>query len=288
MRDLSGFRAWLITRGRSTNTADAYVGGVKRALEAKTITARLLERGLAPKSKRVILASIRAYALYRGDAKLTAALKDIKLPTASRVTVKRPLEFADWQRLCAAIDGDDKLRPPVRAVLGLLANRGFRCGDVLRMKRAQIEKALATGDLVFRAKGGRWLRYTTGASVRPYLELLVGKDNGRWLQVADLVSRHSKPARRHKEAVATCNAALRRVAATVGLAPADVHSHRLRRTYSVHFLRSMAGDPEAMQKLQAQMQWASPATAFEYTDYVNRGQLDKLDENLAKRRRGAK
>jgi hypothetical protein len=50
----------------------------------------------------------------------------------------------------------------------------------------------------------------------------------------------------------------------------------------------MAGDPEAMQKLQAQMQWASPATAFEYTDYVNRGQLDKLDENLAKRRRGAK
>lgn len=278
-RRLQGFRDWLLERGRADNTADAYVGNVKLALESAKITQRLVGP-LAPKSKRVVLASLRAYAHYTGDHKLTAKLKDIKLPAAVRKSVRRPLEFDDWRRLCVAADASE-LPAAKRAVVGLMANRGFRCGDVLRMQRDQMVEALRTGELVFESKGGHWLRYLVTDSVRPHLEALVAL--GTWTEVVELVSRAKK--RRHNNARKTCNRALRRIAATVGIPAEEVYSHRLRRTYSVYFLRELQGDSEAMQKLQAQMQWASPMTAFEYTDYVNKVELDTFDAKLARKRK---
>ena len=59
-----------------------------------------------------------------------------------------------------------------------------------------------------------------------------------------------------------------------------MHPHRLRRTYSTHFLRRIQGDPQAIIKLQRHMGWASMATAAQYVDNVGKAELDAIGAQM--------
>jgi hypothetical protein len=97
-----------------------------------------------------------------------------------RQSVKIPLEREEWFRVIDAIRDYQDLGDAMRAVLGMMAMRGFRCGDVMRMKRAEISAALETGTLSFEAKGSKRLEFAVIDTFRPHLEALAAIDT-RWI-----------------------------------------------------------------------------------------------------------
>lgn len=276
--ELERFRAWIVGRGRETETADGYVYDVRSCLESKHLTDRLIDRDLAPKTRRRMVAAMRSWATFTKDADLLLLLRDIKLPPSKRKTPRQPLPASDWHELVRAVE-ESRLRPAIKAVLLIVCIRGIRVGDVLRLRRKEVEQALRTGRLVLEAKGGTRQDFTA----KPMLEglELLAEQPGRWERVEELISPDTEHMR--KAARRRVHRALRRIAKGIGLDPTEIYPHRMRRTYAVEFLRAMRGDPEAMQKLVKQMGWLNAGTAFEYTDHVASEQLDEIDERIRRK-----
>ncbi len=275
------FSKWMSRRGRGDATIEAYANDVRVSFAHEDgPLGRLSDRTYAPKTRRRNLAALRAWCDFTDDEALLKSLKEIKLPSPVRRKVKQPMDPAKWIALRQEINSAPYISEPMRAVLGMLATRGFRCGDVLRLEQHQVKAAIQTGVLHFLAKGERECEFSAKPFL-PYLQILAAQ--GVWRTVDELISPSSSPGARRKSAAKRASRALRRCAETIGMDPGEIHTHKLRRTYAVEFLRSMAGDAEAMQKLQKQMGWASSATAFEYTDYIRREDLDDIDEAMRKR-----
>ena len=57
----------------------------------------------------------------------------------------------DWKKLCRAV-AEDPRRPAV--VVNVMLATGYRVGDILRIKRAQLHRAFRTGILFLEVKGG--------------------------------------------------------------------------------------------------------------------------------------
>lgn len=276
-QDLERFAAWLQKYGRGEGTAALYVRDVRHAYAAGGPLRRLGNDDLAPKTRRHILAACRAWADFREDGDLLVDLRKVRLPPPARQTAKVPLERHEWFGLLDAIDAS-QLRPAVRAVLGVMASRGLRVSDVLRLRRREVVAALDHGTLAFEAKGRRRHEYSLLDAWRPYLELLAAQT--RWDRVDELVAPGAAAASRRKTAAKTVARALRRVAREANLVPETVYPHRLRRTYATEYLRELKGDPEALIKLQQHMGWRNLATAMEYVDHSRREQLDEVARGL--------
>lgn len=277
--DLDGFSTWLRRRGRSIDTARLYVRHLRVALPDPE--ARLLDRSLAPKTRRVVKAALKSWAKYRQDGELLATLEDVRLPAPTRKTPKLPLPTKEWEQLIEMISTEtDSCSDAERAVLLLMATRGFRVGDVLRLERDAIEAALTTGTLAFLAKGERRLEYRARPFVKHLRLLLSAGDDQDWKHVRDLISPDAVVSRRQTTAVLRMGRALRRAGSAAGLDPRELHPHRLRRTYAVHFLQAMQGDSEALPKLMAQMQWTSVVTATGYIDFVRDEDLAEVEDRL--------
>jgi integrase len=270
--DLDRFHTWVVDRGRDEQTANLYQRQLRSAFgHEKGWRGRLNDRNLSPKTRHVIKASLRAWARYKDDEALEKQLKDIKLPTAQRAKAKRPLERKEWAQLLGAIDEAPE-PAPVRAVIGLMAVRGFRVGDVLRMTRKEIKAAVAEGIVSYEAKGGRRLEFGVLSRMKKYLKMLVS-ESPDWSRVSDIVS----PEAAFESARHRIYMALRRVAASAGLKPNEVHPHRLRRTVAVYFLEETGGD---VVKLKQYFQWASVEVAAGYVDHNQREELDKIGEDM--------
>lgn len=270
-KELDQFEQWLLDRGRSDGTARSYRHHMKLCGESRSLTARLLEKKFAPKSRRAYMAALSSWAAYTKDSELAERIKDIKLPPAVRVTPKTPLDLDAWRRLIKAIRVA-KLRPGMRQILMLMAMRGMRCGDVLRITRRDISAALMTRTLSFEAKGARRLEYEIDV-IRPMLVELV--EIPGWSSVRDLVGKRASADR-------VIGTRIRRVLSSVGLKVSivNLYPHRLRRTYATWFLRAIGPDPQALVKLKDHMQWANIATAAEYTDDVSRSELGAVGSKL--------
>lgn len=278
--DLNSFRSWLHSRGLSDGTARLYTAHLRVALALPLPESRLLDDHLAPKTKAAARAALRSWALYRRDTEMIERLRDMKLPKPVRKTPKRPLERDDWLSLLDQIQVSSFLDDGSRAALGLLATRGLRVGDALRMQRKEVLEALRVGILSFVIKGNRRVEYHVTEAFRPFLELLATHKN--WERVEDLVSPRAKKDRR-RAAVIRLERLLRKVAEEVGVEPQDVHPHRLRRTYAVEYLKQMVGDPEALVNLQQHMQWESIETAAQYVDHPRQGKLLEVERRMFKR-----
>lgn len=276
---LEGFRSWLEADGRSSGTADLYVMNVRNcALDERGMTGRLTSGELAPNTLHTNLAALRAYATYTDDTDLLMRCKRIRLPAARRVKPKVPFEEPQWVALVFAIRAEPGLRDAVRAALEIIAVRGLRCGDVARLTRRQVANAVKVGTLSFMAKGRRQTEYDV-APIRGPLEVLRAC-GGDWDRVEDLiVTRRARSARaRRKVATQLLSRTLGRIALRVQIA--DTHPHRLRRTYATGYLKRMHGDPQALTKLQRHMGWASPMTALQYVDAVDKGELDARGRDM--------
>lgn len=273
LQKLNKFRAWMLKRGRTEGTADLYVKNVRYCLEDPDgLTNRLIAGDLAPNTSRSNLAALRAWALFNDDTKLTKELADIRLPPPRRVRTKIPLELSDLKKLIQHLRSCRMRNEGKRQTLLIMALRGLRCGDVLRVQRHDVIRALRTGRLIYEGKG-RKLTEISAAPIRGPLEALSEIDG--WETVSDLVSGSTKP-----ESISRI---IRKAAKSAGKAAgvADVYPHRLRRTFATQYLQQLKGDPNALVKLQKYMQWESLSTAAQYVDAVSHVELDDIGAALA-------
>ena len=274
--DMDGFRAWLGEFGLSEGTLDVYIRDVTKAREVGIID-RLRDEDLAPKTKRHILAGCRHWAKYTKDEKLRESLERLRLPAARRKVAKVPLEREELFALLDELNKADYLPPPMLAAIGLMSMRGFRCGDVLRLRREELVNAKESGVLNFVAKGNRILEFKVLKTFRKYMNVLATYP-GDWERVDDLIAPGGGAAGRRSAAAKAVERTLVKVGVRAGIS--GLYPHRLRRTYAVEYLRGMQGDPEALMKLTQHMQWATMTTAMEYVDHARGDELDAVAEKM--------
>ncbi len=276
-QDFEGFREWLGDFGLSDGSIDLYVHNIRRAYHLGGPVKRLRDGDLAPKTRRHILTSCRRWARYRRDEDLFEAVERVRLPAPRRKTQKVPITRDDLFALIDEIDRADYLMDMERAQLGMMAARGFRCADVLRLRRVEVLAGLDTDTLAYEAKGGRRLEFRVLLSYRRYLDMFASYPG--WHRVEDLIASRSPPGKRRRQTAARRSArALAVCGAAIGVH--GLYPHRLRRTYAVEYLRQLKGDSEALVKLQQHMQWASLATAMEYVDHARGEELDAAAEAI--------
>jgi integrase len=270
--NLKRFRTWMVERGRVDGTADLYVGNVRScAADPRGITNRLVSRKLAPNTMRCNLAALRAWAVFSKDTELRDRLADLKLPPARRVRIKEPLGIGDWRKVVRQIKTCPMRSEGLRQAVLLIAIRGFRSGDVLRMRRSDMVRAVDTGNLAYEGKGRKRTVIAAGP-VMEQLKALVAIP--RWETVRDLVST-STIDRVVRQKIWRES---RRVAKSVGVP--EMNPHRFRHTFATNYLKELKGDPNAIVKLQKYMGWESMATAARYVDRVSQDELDAIGAGL--------
>jgi site-specific recombinase XerD len=269
----------MISRGRSEGTAEQYFWCVRQCLKHPGgLTGRLVGRKLAPKTKRINKAALRAWAKFNGDNKLLDQLEDMRLPPPERVTVKEPLSSDQWAALSAAVEEVD-IDEVSRAILTMICERGFRVSDVLRLSQLQARRSVDTGVLLYRGKGQRQLE----CMVEPFqwcLDTFIdqGKYLPKWDHVWTLVSPRAKnPPRAARLKIQRY---IKQVAEAAGLDPKEVYTHRLRRTIATEFYNETR-DIVALQKY---MGWADIKTASNYVDHAEREALEKIASKIRQRR----
>jgi integrase len=267
-RNLTKFTAWLVGRGRGEDTARIYCSHLRQsAADPKGVTHRLIGT-LAPKTKRTNLAALAAWAKFSKDDELRDSLEEIRLPPARRVTAKYPLEVAQWKTFVVHLrTAKMPMRDyALRHVMVIVAIRGLRCSDALRIKKREISAALSSGKLAFTGKGGKRTEFAA-APMRPELAAL-HEIPGTWDHLHELVSASPRSA---------ANRVWRRMKGeATKVKIKGVYPHQLRRTYATNFLEQLQGDPRAIIKLQKHMNWESLATAASYADAVDTGELDQV------------
>lgn len=276
---LEDYAAWLRRRGTAPSSIKEYV----RLAAFPDPIERMTDRKLSPKYRRLIKAVARSYARFNDDKALLDELDEVRLPAAVRKHAKIPLPKRDWKRLIDEIDEADYIDDATRAVLGIMATRGLRLGDVLRLSKHEISAALRDGILAFTAKGERRLEFGVTKIWRPYLEMLQTefveqahrRTAGRVPQVWDLIARRA--ANPYKAASLSIGRTLRVVGLEAGLEVKELHPHRLRRTVAATFFVVCGHDP---MKLKAYLQWATVETALGYADHVKREDLDAVGEKM--------
>lgn len=236
----------------------------------------------APNYRRHIAACLRSWARFSKDEALLSRLEDVKLPAPVPRDIREPLEFEKWVEVREFIENSN-LKPAKRAVCAIIAVRGIRCGDVLRLKKKDLSDAVSSGTLVFEAKGERWLRYNARPLIT-YLEVLLSYRWKNAKRVRNLVCPKSREDKCQDTAGREIRRAFDSIAVQVGMDPGDLFAHRFRHTYSTYFLLQMAGDPEAVFKLQEQMGWARLDTAANYLRRSRREELNEVESALLSRR----
>ncbi len=187
------------------------------------------------------------------------------------MTPKYPLTVEQWKAYIDVVQRS-RMNAPTRATILVMAQRGLRVSDVLRITRKAALESLRSGKLAYEGKGGKRIEIAV-RPIREAIEILTALPD--WECVADLfgVDRETA-ANRVRRAVARCGAALKITGA---------HPHQLRRTYALAFLKEHDGDPQAIMKLVAHMHWSGVAVAAGYVDSVNLGELDEVGAKMMER-----
>lgn len=268
---LAKFRDWLTARGRSSGTAALYSKNVEMCSHDASMTARLVGGELAPKSKHANAAALRAWAKFAKDQDLADIVADIRLPPAQRLKAKLPLEPEAWKVFVVHTRKAKWIRPHLRAVVLIMAIRGLRSGDSLRIKRAEVKDGLKTGKLSFEGKG-RKRHEIAVAPIRAELEELAAQP--QWERVSDLFGKigdrsvSNRVARTVKRLAKECKVE-------------GCHPHRLRRTVAHRFLVELGPDPLAMAKLLKFMGWSNVQTAMSYVGEVDQGDIQDVGSKIA-------
>lgn len=271
-KNLERFGTWMQGRGRGVDTVRIYASHLRRSADdPKGLTHRLIGR-LAPKTKRTNLAALAAWAKFTKDDELRSELEEIQLPPARRVTVKLPLSVPDWKTFVTHLRTSKMPTRDyaLRHVMTIIAIRGLRCSDALRIRRHELRAALASGKLAFEGKRGKRTEFAVATMLREALAAL-GEIPGQWDDLRDLVCPDAKNPR---SAAARVWRRMKSEAAKVKIK--GLYPHQLRRTYATHFLAELHGDPQAIIKLQKHMDWESLATAASYADAVDTDELDQV------------
>lgn len=272
-KNLAAFRKWLAQRGRSDGTADLYIYNlISCATDKKGLTNRLVARKLSPNSLRTNRAALRAWALFSEDESLRKKVNDIRLPPARRVRTKEPLDRATWRKAIDHLESSKEVPQALRYVILIMAKRGMRVSDVLRIQRDAVKRAISSGKLAYEGKGRKRIEI----SAKPIMaELEALNEHRDWEKVSDLVS----DGEGSRAAALRVWRHSRRSGAKAGVL--EMNPHRYRHTYATNFLAELQGDPNAILKLQRFMGWESMNTAARYVDHIEQDELDAVGDRLA-------
>lgn len=255
--------------GVGEGTIVTYVRQVRLAHDTGDPLLRLTRDTLAPKSRHLVKAALSAYARFARDDQLAADLKAVRLPPSRRTAIKEPLSDAAWRALHQEVEAGYELDPVV-ATIGVMERRGLRVGDVLRLRRDELERALDSGVLAHEVKGRKRIEFGVLPTYQRYLEVLheafprgTARDTRVWQTLTSGTS--------DRAAAWLVASRLDDLAEEAGVE--DVYPHRLRRTYATWYYGRCGRDLEA---LRQHMQWASITTAQAYVDHDRRAELDKL------------
>lgn len=274
-KNLREFRQWIVERGRSDDTATLYITNLMScAAEPKGLTHRLVAGELAPNSLRTNLAALRAWARFSEDDRLLKRLADIRLPPARRVKTKLPLEMEQWKGVVRHLHTCRMSNEAMRHILLIIALRGLRSGDVLRMRRTEVVRSLATGKIAYEGKGRKRIEFSA-EPIRAQLQAL--SEIPRWERVRDLITVGNTESTGRVLSKKVWRAA-RRTARKAGVP--EMNPHRFRHTFATNFLKLLKGDPNAIVKLQRYMAWESLNTAARYVDAVSQDELDVIGAGL--------
>ena len=272
-KNLTRFRQWVLARGRVDGTADLYCSHLRKAADdPKGLTHRLVAGNLAPNTRHGIMAALRAWAAFAKDTALAETLGDIRLPPARRIHRKIPLDLEQWRKMVRHLRTCPMRNEAVRQVLLVMALRGLRCGDVLRLKRTEIRAALDSGKLPYEGKGRKRMEFAA-AMIRGPLQAL-SEQPGKWERVRDLVSKSADP----KVASVRVWRAARATAKEAGIL--HMNPHRYRHTFATNFLAELKGDPNAIVKLQRFMGWENMTTAARYVEEISSDELDAIGAGM--------
>ena len=272
---LDEYQLWLRKYGRSASTANEYALNVRRAYEHGGPFERLTDGSLSPKYLHLIKAALKSWAEFNDDELLIKELRKVRLPSSLRKKDSIPLTREEWAALRGEILTATYLKEPVRAELGLLACRGLRCGDALRIKREEATQALRKGVLDYEGKGRKRLKASVAPSWREYLEILA--DHKDWERAEDLICPSSPPGRKRRESSGKKLArSLNRCGAEIGLNADDLHPHLLRHTYASLYY-DKCRDPK---KLLDHMGWGSMDVAMRYVGASSKDELDGIADSL--------
>jgi len=281
IEQLPAFKNWLIERGRNIDTADGYASDIRLAYnDVQPPLGRLRNHDLAPKTLRRTMAALRAWCKYAKDGTLLEKLIDIRLPPPSRKIAKIPLTRDLWDELVEELDSAGSyLSPAERAVIGIMAVRGIRVGDVLRMRYEDLKRAKSIGVLSYEGKQNKRLECNL-KPIEEYIDLLLKEKN--WGRVRDLVSPRARTENsKQSSAAQQVSRCLKILGEKIGIDPKELHPHKLRRTYATHYLAAAGGD---LNKLQIHMGWSNIGTAAGYTDYHRMEELDAIADSMRKKK----
>lgn len=277
---LVAFESWLLRRGREVETAKRYRRILARALAQKDgPESILLRRSDSALYRRLLYAALSSWATFTEDTGLILRMKEIRLPPAEPVAPREPFAQEDWAAILSHIETDPDLSEPLRHTLHLIALRGIRCGDTVRIRRAELDAAVRGGVLRFAGKRGRRLEYQTKHLKKPIEGLLSCPWRGA-TYVRDLISPGADSDTRQESACRAVRRAFDRVARELGIDPSEIHSHRFRHTYATRFLQEMSGNPEAGEMLDLQMGWTNPNTKRFYLRRNRRPELEEVETRL--------
>jgi integrase len=273
---LEAFQVWLRKYGRTASTADRYAKCVSVSYkEYDDPTEKLIDDDLAPLYLRTLRAALKAWAEFHNNSDLAEELSKIRLPPGIRQAPKAPLSVEEWRILRKEInEGKWLTNEAMRAELGMMACRGFRVSDVLRIKKEEVEEALLQGVLAYQGKGRKRIEFTVAPIWRPYLEILAAQ-GGEWERVEDLISPKSKPKARRASATRKVERTLIRCGKKAGIEK-SLHPHLLRHTYATRYYEACK-DP---MMLKEHMQWSNVNTALGYVDAGKVTELDKVASSL--------
>jgi len=286
--DLGDYGRWLSRHGRSDGTVDRYTRTLSEYLfDPERIEKIVASPRASANYRRFLMAVLRSWAKFSHDDQLKDWLDVVKRPPPTPMSSREPLDFHTWDRVLQEIRGASYLTDAERAVAEIVAIRGIRCGDVVRLTRKQVELGASTDTLSYVGKGGRSLSCSSVPLRRP-LVALNGLFVGSGIKaVRNLVSPLSRDSRASQE---TATRRIRRkmdlVADAVGVSREDLHPHKFRHTYATLYLQELEGDPEALPKLVQQMGWANLNTAANYLRRNRRPELDAVEARMHKKMRG--
>ncbi len=285
---LDAFGDWLERRGRGRSAAQ-YSRVVTRYLEdPETYWAKITNPRYSPNYRHHLVSCLRVWARFQSDGDLLAELDDLALPAALPASTREPIERDQWFQLLDTIESADYLSEPLRLVCSIIAIRGIRAGDVVRLTKREVLAAVKTGTLSFEGKRGRRSEYNA-SMFADHLEGLAELEWHGAKRVRELVC----PGNRlddvcQESATRSVRAAFDKIAEDVGIDASDLYAHRFRHTYATHFLQAMDKDPEALFKLQQQMGWAKLDTAMNYLRRSRREELDQVESQLLSGRKRKK
>lgn len=265
-RRLSAFHEHLTLLGRGEKTVNLYCYLVSIHNERS-----LVSDEESPNYLHTIRAALKAWAEFTSDEKLETHLKRVRLPPALPMQERKSLTKAKWVNLIDEIYDNDYMGEPCQAYLGMLARRGFRSSDVLRLKKKEVKLALKEGTLTYYAKGRRRLNFPVTDNWRDCLETFAGYKD--WNQVWDLIA--PSGSRNLNKSAADCGRRLLSYAAT-NVKAGHVNLHLLRKTYATHYYLACQ-DPVM---LKDHMQWANIETAMRYVAVSDRKALEEVASSL--------